>query len=74
MNLRGGVRDSATSMLGLDSSYVDPFHDPADFSATLHAYREGLLYQPAITRIADSRNVLQQRLLSLPSTEELVKI
>jgi len=71
---RRGPGFSYLNLLGLDSNYVDPFHDLADFSAILHASHEGLLYQPLITRIADSRNVLQHRLLSLPSAEELVKM
>lgn len=59
------------NLLGFDNSHVDPFHDLADFSATLHAYHEGLLREPVLTRIADSRNALQHSLLSLPSEEEL---
>jgi hypothetical protein len=56
---------------GYDSSQIDAFQDLGEYSATLHAYHEGLLQEVSISRISDSRNEIMHRLLSLPSAQEL---
>jgi hypothetical protein len=50
---------------------VETFLDLRNFTSTLHAYHEGLLREISISRIADSRNELTHRILSLPPAKKL---
>jgi hypothetical protein len=62
---------SALKYPGYEDAHVRTFLDLGNFSGTLHAYNEGLFRNISISRIADSRNKLTHRTLSLPSAKDL---
>ena len=67
---RCGLGFELLRLMNVRDEYVDTFKVLADYTNILCAYHEGILHVPGVV-IADSRNVLQHRLLDLPTIKEL---